>query len=280
MNKIIWIIVTVFTLSLGIYFIFFNQSSNQISLENLSQEGVVNEILPDEELSIKQGENNVSEKGQIQIIYPKGGEKLEIDKSYDIRWENYFGTEPLTIALQSTSSDNKVSSKIITSNISPTRKYEWKVTSESPDNKYKIEVYPANDRSLVGISSDYFSISGEQLITSVSPNANTRVNATTPLIITGKAKKVFGEGEFDISASYILDNQKQVLAKTFAACNTTANDCDWLSGDLLDFKAILDLSAAPVCYVNVEFFKRDEKNPQKQPFYVLPLWLYGNESCK
>ncbi len=279
MNKIIWIVVVIAILSVGSYFVFSEKSVD--SPENSLQQASNNQPTLNEEPNRGQGASYVPEEGRIQISYPKGGEKLEVGKTYDIRWTNYSGNEPLTIALQSTTPDNKTSAKIIVDNVPATGSYKWTVTSESADSKYKIEVYPAGGRELVGHSKDYFSISGEQLITSVSPQPNARVNATQPVVITGKARKVFGEGEFDISASYLLDNQKQVvITRTFAPCSITGSGCDWTSGNLLDFKATLDLSSAPVCYVSVEFFKRDEKTPQTQPFYVLPLWLYGNGSCQ
>ena len=122
--------------------------------------------------------------------------------------------------------------------------------------------------------------SGEQLIMITSLKPNDRVNAMQPIIITGKARNVFGEGEFDISASYILSSQKKVVARTIATCNITGNGCDWTSGNFVDFKSTLNLSSAPVCYVSVEFYKRDEKTPPTQPFYVLPLRLYGNGNCQ
>jgi hypothetical protein len=92
---------------------------------------------------------------------------LEVGKIYDIRWTNYSGQESLTIALQATTPNNQVSVKIIASSVpaASTGNYKWTVTSESPDNKYKIEVYPAGGRELVGRSKDFFTISSEQLIT-------------------------------------------------------------------------------------------------------------------
>ena len=234
-----------------------------------------------------QGASIIPEEDKIQIIFPKGGEKLEIGKSYDIRWANYFLIkEPLTIALHTTAPDNKVYAKIIASNVpaASSGSYKWKVTSESLDNKYKIEVYPSGGREMVGRSKDFFTIFGENLITVTYPkpnaNPNDKINASQPIVITGKARNVFNESEFDVSASYILSDKKQVIAKTFATCNITGNGCDWISGNFVEFKATLDLSSAPVCYVSVEFYKRDEKTPQTQPFYVLPLFLYGNGSCQ
>lgn len=231
-----------------------------------------------------QGASVVVEKDRIQVVSPKGGEKLEVGKMHDIRWTNYFLIkEPLTIALQITAPDNKVYSKIIISNVPAAfaGSYKWTIPQGNADAKYKIEVYPAGGRELVGRSKDFFTIfGGEQLITITSPKPMGRVNASQPIIITGKARKVFNEGEFDVFASYILSGKKQVVARTFATCNISGSGCDWTSGNFVDFKATLDLSSYPVCYVNVEFYKRDEKNSQTQPFYELPLSPYGNSGCQ
>lgn len=231
-----------------------------------------------------QGASVVAEKDKIQVVSPKGGEKLEVGKMYDIRWTNYFLIkEPLTIALQITAPDNKVSAKIIAFNVPAVfaGSYKWAVPYENADAKYKIEVYPAGGRELIGRSKDFFTISGgEQLVVITSPKPMERVNASQPIIITGKARKVFNEGEFDVSASYILSGKKQVTARTFATCNISGDGCDWTSGNFVDFKATLNLSSYPVCYVNVEFYKRDEKNSQMRPFYELPLSLYGNSGCQ
>lgn len=229
---------------------------------------------------VPQGASYVSEEGRIQVSYPKGGEVLEIGKTYDIKWSNYAGSDPLTISLQVTTPDNKTSTKLITSNAPATGLYKWTVTSESTNNKYKIEINPAGGRTLVGRSKDFFTITGDQLITAVSPQAHARVNASQPLVITGKARKVFGEGEFDITASYILDGKKQIVTRGVATCSLTGNGCDWTSGNLLDFRATLDLSKSPVCSVNLEFFKRDERTPSVNPFLILPLWLYSINDCQ
>lgn len=274
--NIVLIVVTVAIVAIGGYFVFSKKPTPPTPSQQNPEAGATNES------NQGQGASFVPEQDRIQITSPKGDEKLEVGKTYDVRWTNYSGKEPLTIALQATTPDNKVSAKIIASNVpaASTGSYKWTVTSESSENKYKIEVYPAGGRELVGRSKDFFTISGAQLITITSPKPNNRVNAIQPIIITGKARNVFGEGEFDISASYLLDNQKKVVARTLATCNITGNGCDWTSGNFVDFKSTLDLSSAPVCYVSVEFYKRDDKTPQTQPFYILPLWLYGNGSCQ
>ena len=229
-----------------------------------------------------QGATIVPDKDRIQILSPKGGEKLEIGKKYNISWTNYSGTQPLTIALQVTPTDNKSFAKIIAFNVptSQTGNYQWTVTSEDPGSKYKIEVYPAGGRPLMGESEDFFTISGEPFIFVTSPKPEERINITQPLTILGKARNVFSEGEFDVTASYFLDNQRKVITSTFATCNITGNNCDWSSGNFVDFKATLDLSSSPVCGINIDFYKRNEKTPEPQPFYTLPLWLYGNTNCQ
>lgn len=287
--NIVLIVVIVAIVAVGGYFIFSKKSATPTPTQQNYETNTPNESNQGQDTSYipGQGASIVAEKDRIQIISPKGGEKLEIGKTYDIRWTNYFLIEePLTIALQVTAPDNKVSSKIIASNVPAvsTGNYKWTVTSESVGNKYKVEVYPSGGREMVGRSRDFFTIFGEQLITITYPkpnaNPNNKINASQPIVITGKARNVFNEGEFDVSASYFLGEKKQVVAKTFATCNISGNGCDWASGNFVDFKSTLDLSSAPVCYVSVDFYKRDDKTPQTQPFYVLPLFLYGNGSCQ
>lgn len=95
----------------------------------------------------------------INLLSPVGGEKLEIGKVSNIRWGNYRGEEALTIALQVTMPDGRVTSKILASNVpAKATSYEWMVGAEDTNGKYKIEVYPAGGRELVGRSINYFSI--------------------------------------------------------------------------------------------------------------------------
>ena len=282
--NIVLVVVIVAIVAVGGYFVFSKKSTTPAPSQQNPGTSIVKEPSQGQDTGYipGKGASTVPEKERIQIVFPNGGEKLEIGKAYDVRWTNYSGEEPLTIALQTITSDNKASTKSVASDVPAvyTGSYKWTATSESPDNKYKIEVYPAGGRPLVGRSKDFFTISGEQLITITSPKPNDRVNLTQPIVITGKARKVFSEGEFDVSASYLLDNQKKIVARSLATCNITGNGCDWTSGNFVDFKSTLDLSSAPVCYVSVEFYKRDEKTPQTQPFYVLPLYLFGNGSCQ
>lgn len=274
--NIVLVVVIAAIVAVGGYFVFYKKITSHTVTPQNPQANAFNEQ------NLGQGASFVPEGDRIKIVYPKGGEILEVGKAYDILWTNYAGNEALTIALQATSPDNKVSTTIIASNVPAVAagSYKWTVTSENPENKYKIEVYPAGGRPFVGRSNDFFTISGSQLISDVAPEPDDRINASKPVVITGKARNVFSEGEFDITASYLLDNQKKIVARTFATCNVTGNGCDWTSGNFVDFKATLDLSSAPVCYVSVEFYQRGDKTPPTQPFYILPLWLYGNGSCQ
>lgn len=106
------------------------------------------------------GTTVVPEIGRIQVTSPKGGEVWQIGSSHVIAWTNYAGKEPLTIALQTTSPNGQGSAKIIAENVpaASTGSYTWTVTSENTDNKYKIEVYPAGGRELLGRSNDYFTL--------------------------------------------------------------------------------------------------------------------------
>jgi len=281
----ILLVIVIIVIIIG-YFVFSKKNTNpsERSQEKVNNDQVISNEKPNGEKNWQgQGATYLpDEKDHIQVLSPKGGEKLEVGKTYDIRWSNYDGNEPLIINLQSTSLDDKRSVKTIASRVPAALEgsYKWVVTSESPDDKYKIEIYPAGGREIVGRSKDFFTISGERLIIITSPKPNDRVNLTQPIVITGKAKNVFNEGEFDISVSYILDNQKKFVARAIANCNITGNGCDWISGNFVDFKATLDLSSNPVCYAEVEFYKRDDKTSQIQPLYVLPLYLFGNENCQ
>src|SRR3989344_8701379 len=157
-SNIAIIVVIVAILAVGGYFVFSKKSATPTPSQQNSETNTVNE--PNQ----GQGASFVPEQDRIQIASPKGGERLEVSKTYDIRWTNYSGKEPLTIALQATTPSNQVSAKIVASNVpaASTGTYKWTVTSESAENRYKIEVYPADGRELVGRSKDFFTISAEE----------------------------------------------------------------------------------------------------------------------
>jgi hypothetical protein len=224
-----------------------------------------------------QGASIVSPEDRIVVAYPAGGETLSIGKTYDVRWANYIGTEALTIALQPAGG----SSKIVATNVSANAtSYSWLVGSEVP-GKYTIQVYPSGGRPYIGVSKE-FTISGDSLVVVDAPTAGSRVKMNNPVLITGKAKSIFNEGEFGVTATYLLDDKKQGIAQAVATCDLTGNGCDWTSGNLVAFKATLNLSKSPVCSVQVEFYKTEAKDSTKTaaPVYTFPLWLYGNDNCK
>ncbi len=161
MSKIVWIIVVIIALGVGCYFIFSNKSADRATNSNSSPQIPSDQSTTVGDSNLGKGASYVPEEGHIQITYPVGGEQLEVGKTYDIRWANYSGNDPLTISLQSTAPNNKVSTRIIASDISPTGSYKWTITPAETNNKYKIEIYPSSGRELVGRSKDYFTISGK-----------------------------------------------------------------------------------------------------------------------
>ncbi len=144
---------------------------------------------------------------------------------------------------------------------------------------YKVYVNPWGKKS----NTASFTVTSEPelKVMNVSPQANARVNAAQPIVVTGRARNVFNEGEFTISAWYFLDGKRKQITNTFASCGNE-NGCDWMSGNYVDFKSILNLSSSPVCSVTLEFHgnQQKENSPPQLPFYSMPLSLYGNGNCK
>ena len=158
------IVVIIAIVAIGSYFVFSNKKSTSpdevqppqttngsykpISERNWQGQG--SSYLPDE-------------KDHIQVLFPKGGEKLEVGKTYNIQGDNYEdGREPLTISLSGVSDDNRVvySEKLAT-NVSGKKSgvFSWSVSQPS-FARYKVEIYPEGGRELVGRSKDFFSITG------------------------------------------------------------------------------------------------------------------------
>jgi hypothetical protein len=219
----------------------------------------------------------VPEEGEIiRVLFPKGGEKLEIGKTYEIRWENYIGNEPLTIALQVTTPDGKVYTKTIADNVPGTTEgiYNWTVTSEPADSKYKIEVYPPANRPLVGRSKDFFSITGDSLIMVNTPQPLEKV--TSPIKITGKARRIFSEGEFIIRLREVgakWDEDKGIFVKfpPIAEAIAWPKTGDWMSGDWCDFEVELPFPLEKIRgLAMIEFYKRDERFGEKL-IYKFPV---------
>jgi len=194
----------------------------------------------------------------IRVLFPRGGEKLEIGKTYEIGWENYIGNEPLTIALQVTTPEGRVYANIIAENIpaAPSGTYKWTVTSERLDSKYKIEVYPPANRPLVGQSKNFFFIIGDPLIIVDSPQPFEEV--TSPLKVTGKARGIFSEAEFLVRLVSYWFPDRPLLAEAIARAH---QDCDWLAGDWCDFKAELSFPPEKITgrWTKVKFYQRDEQ---------------------
>lgn len=111
--NIVLIVVIVAIVAVGGYFVFSKKSTTPAPTQQNSETNTPNEPSQGQEAS------TVAEKDRIQITSPKGGERLEVGKTYDVRWTNYSGKEPLTIALQATTPSNQVSAKIVASNVLP-----------------------------------------------------------------------------------------------------------------------------------------------------------------
>lgn len=209
-----------------------------------------------------------SEEETIRILFPEGGKKLEIGKTYAIRWENYIGNEALTIGLQVTTLDGKTYLKKIAENIpaASSGSYNWIVTSEPADSKYKIEVYPEGNRPLVGRSKDFFSVIGDLLIVVNNPQPLEKI--ASPLKVVGKARRIFSEGEFIVRlvGHYLPD--KPVLAETIAY----ARNCDWLAGNWCDFEVNLSFPSEKIkdALAMLEFYQRDERFGEKL-IYKFPV---------
>lgn len=97
---------------------------------------------------------------EIQATAPTGDSILEIGKVYNVDWTGYPGTEPLTIALQTTTPEGVISAEIVASDVPAafTGSYRWLVPKLSTQNKYKVEIYPAGGRELVARNDGYFTL--------------------------------------------------------------------------------------------------------------------------
>lgn len=124
-------------------------------------------------------------------------------------------------------------------------------------------------------------VNTEQLIRVDNPKPNSRVDVNKPLVISGQARKVFNEGEFDITASYLLGSKPQAFTRAMASCNLTGDGCEWFSGNFVEFRASMDLKTSPACFITLDFYPRVAKDGEvAKSVYTLPIWLYGNANCQ
>ena len=206
---------------------------------------------------------------KIRVLFPKGGETLEIGRTYEIRWENYLGKEPLIVSLQVTTPEGVVYTRIIDKNVPAAADgvYNWTVNSERLDGKYKIKISPSAIEELTGRSEGYFSITGDSLITVNTPQLLEDVGGimllpsrtgppiirgdVTPIRVTGQARRIFNEGEFFVTlrpAGFILDENRGTfvrLAPLDEAIARAKTD-DWMAGEWTDFEAELSFTAEQV----------------------------------
>lgn len=268
---IIIILIVVGVLLLGVGTIYLYQQSKVEPEPELTQPPITQPETPSDT-----GVWIPEEEEIIRVLFPKGGEKLEIGKTYEIRWENYIGNEPLTIGLQVTTPDEKVYLKWIDNNVPAAAKgtYNWTVTSEPVDSKYKIEVYPGGNRPLVGRSKDFFSIKGDSLISVNIPQPLGKV--VSPIKITGQARRIFSEGEFIIRLRQVgseWDDDKGIFVKfpPIAEAIAWAKTGDWMSGEWCDFGVELSFASEKIRgLAMIEFYKRDERFGEKL-IYEFPV---------
>lgn len=206
---------------------------------------------------------------KIQILSPKEGEVLEIGKDFTISFDNYKGTEPLSIILRETTQQGIVIAKPIAYGVPATSTMHlWRVTSEHASSTYAIEVYPAGEREYAGISAP-FNISGTPLVYNLSITSNQILDVSDPIIVTGLVKD---STQFTASVSYNKEGKKEGFFITSARC---IDECRKVYGAYRPFEITLDLRNATACYVIVELYK----NKETIPFYSFPVSLSGISRC-
>lgn len=226
-----------------------------------------------------QSASYVAEEDRIKVTSPSGGESFKIGETLNIEWNNYSGNQNLNIGLKITKTNGQAEVKVIANNVLNTGKYDWIVSSEKPEYDYQIEIHPYGDRTRVG-RSETFSIIGDGLIKDVNPKSNSVVDASEPFEITGLARNVYNEAEFNVTVSYILDGEEQIITTTIATCSIDGNGCDWPSNAFQAFETTLDLSESPVCGVNVKFSRMAVKDGEtEEEFYTSPFMLSNINGC-
>lgn len=251
------------------------------------------------EIPIDTGADMIKEEEMIRVLFPRGGEKLEIGKTYEIRWENYHLKVPLMIVLQVTTPEGKGYARIIDKNVPAAAAgvYHWTVNSEQPGNKYKIEIYPPGTGQF-GRSKGYFSIVGEPLITVNTPQLFEGVGGimlvssstgppivkgeVTPIRITGQARHIFNEGEFlvrlrEAGLAWDENRNTHVRPLPLAEAIARAKTDDWITGKWTDFEAELSFTAEQVkgsgsFLAMIGFYPRDARGNGKL-IYEFPVTI-------
>lgn len=265
--NIILIVIVVAIVAIGGYFVL----SKKLTTPPVTQPQTLNG-----EPNRGQGASYVPEEGRIQVLFPKGGEKLEVGKTYNIQWDNYSdGAEPLTIFLLAVSEDNRVVySEKLAVNV-PAKKsgiFSWAVSQPS-FNRYKVEIYPEGGRELVGRSKDFFSITGGKPLVVNPPEPPTPLQTdnlivnnplrnetvSNPIIVKGKARNIFFEGEFAVKLlgyDYPLGHLKyaessRVITSTSARI---VGECDWTRNQWCDFEATINYPSSGTGVENMLYF--------------------------
>lgn len=227
---------------------------------------------PQQPRIIHRGADFVREEDRPRVLFPQGGEELGVGKTYNIRWENYLSDEPLAIDVFAQKDYGTVYVKKLVGNV-PAKEsgfYAWTV-SEPSYSQYKVQIYAdVGDKFLNGASKNFFTISGgepliikppeplqtENLIVS-TPLGNETV--LSPIIVKGKARNIFFEGEFKIELrgyDYPLSDPRyaessRVVTSTFARL---VGECDWMRGEWCDFEAVINYPSSGTGVENSLYF--------------------------
>jgi hypothetical protein len=111
------------------------------------------------------------------------------------------------------------------------------------------------------------------------------VDARQPIVVTGQARQIFKDRKFNIYAVYVQPNwlpkegPYRVIDRYIVECDANNSVCDNASENFMNFRAELNLSSAPSCYVSLLFMPGDEIIGSSEPILVHSFGLKGI-SCK
>lgn len=304
--NIVLMVIIIAVVAVGGYFIFSNRSVDQTGTE-LQQ--MLNEEMgeqdasyaPQENISggdwvrqprtVPKGADFVVDEDRIQVLSPKGGEKLEVGKNYEIRWNFpiYRGSATATIFLRAVPPspwvryeqyDNVIAENVLARG----GNFQWRITQPSFDN-YKIDIYsPEIGTEFRGLSKPFLIVGGSPLAIDTSLNPPLRTDnlevdspldgqeVTNPIIVKGRARNIFFEGEFQVELrgyDYPLGDPRyaessRVITSTYARI---VSDCDWMRGQWCDFEAVVNYPPAGtgVKGENMLYFYAGGQGPVSRP---------------
>lgn len=110
--------------------------------------------------------SDISSKSELQILFPKNADSLEIGDTYDLRWENNSDQKPTVVALHIFSQngqDDLGYKNIATTSVPSSGKLTWKVPLLDTSYRYKLVIF-GGSRKVLGESIGYF------VLTDIKPN--------------------------------------------------------------------------------------------------------------